>query len=193
MKYIIVCGPTAAGKDTVIDELVKEINQEKPGLLNKTWYYTTRREVRPGEDPNAEYFLSEEEFDQKIARGEFFSHGTNAGYRVATSYSQLNQEGNIVISITTQYLERLKDYAAKNGVEALSILVTAPREVRANRIRMRESWLFTEPVEDKIEQDISKEGTELGKEFDIRIENKEGQFDETMREVIPKVREFLSK
>ena len=72
MKYVIVCGATASGKDSVIDEMMKEANQETPGILNKTWYYTTRKEVRPGEDPNAEYFLSEEEFDRKISQGDFF-------------------------------------------------------------------------------------------------------------------------
>ena len=33
MKYIIVCGATASGKDSVIDEMVKEANQENPGLI----------------------------------------------------------------------------------------------------------------------------------------------------------------
>ena len=193
MKYIVVCGATAAGKDSVIDEMVKEANQENPGSLDKTWYYTTRKEVRPGEDPKAEYFISEEEFDRKISQGEFFSYAPNANYRVATPYSQLEKGNNIVISIPPRYVERLKEYAAQKNREVLTILLSAPRQERVQRIRMRESWLFTEPAEDKVDQDVSREGTEAGIEFDLKIENKEGRFEETMTEIMPRVKEFLNR
>ena len=58
---------------------------------------------------------------------------------------------------------------------------------------MRESWLFTEPAEDKVDQDVSREGTEAGIEFDLKIENKEGRFEETMTEIMPRVKEFLNR
>src|SRR6185369_17393817 len=35
MKYIVVCGPTASGKDTVIEQMLKEVNQENPGSLRE--------------------------------------------------------------------------------------------------------------------------------------------------------------
>ena len=75
----------------------------------------------------------------------------------------------------------------------MTILLSAPRQERVQRIRMRESWLFTEPAEDKVDQDISREGTETGINFDLRVENKEGRFEETMAEIMPKVKEFLNK
>ncbi len=72
----MIAGPTAVGKGTVVRELLK---QSENIVLSVS---ATTREPRPGEVHGVDYFfLSHEEFDQMIAKGQMLEyaivHGTN--------------------------------------------------------------------------------------------------------------------
>ena len=67
-KFIVISGPSGVGKGTICNKLFKEIN---------AWYSvsTTTRSPREGEvDGVNYYFISKEEFEEKIKNNEFLEY-----------------------------------------------------------------------------------------------------------------------
>ena len=68
-SLIVVSGPSGCGKGTVIKELLKG--------KDDMWLSVscTSRAIRPGDTPGESYyFLTKEEFERKIAAGEFLEY-----------------------------------------------------------------------------------------------------------------------
>lgn len=66
---LVLSGPSGAGKDTVIDELIK---QDKDTVISISM---TTRKPRPGEvDGKDYYFVSKEEFEENIKKGEMLEY-----------------------------------------------------------------------------------------------------------------------
>ena len=81
---LIVSGPSGAGKSTVCNLLRKR----RPDL--KFSVSCTTRSPRPGEKDGKEYyFLSQEEFDAKIAENQFIEHATVHGNSYGTLRSEI--------------------------------------------------------------------------------------------------------
>lgn len=65
-KIFIISGPSGAGKGTLISEVVKELDDIEVSVS------VTTRSIRKGESPGKSYyFVSDEEFDEKIKENEF--------------------------------------------------------------------------------------------------------------------------
>src|ERR1043166_4741274 len=159
MKLITVSGPTAAGKDTLVDAILAEANRETAGNLANIPYYTTRKILRPGE-VKSPYHITEQEFEEKVRKGELLFWDQNADYRVGTAINELGKNENQIINVAPQFVENLRKFMSERQGKVFSIALTAPKEQRIERIRLRESWLFSEPAEHKVEQDIAREGWE---------------------------------
>lgn len=87
----IVSAPSGAGKTTLCKEVLRRINQGKSKPLKWSCSYTTRP-PREGEKNGEDYFfVSEEEFDQMIARGEFAEWAYVHGHRYGTSLRYLKE------------------------------------------------------------------------------------------------------
>lgn len=68
-SLIVVSGPSGCGKGTVIQEFLKN---HKDAWLSIS---CTSRDPRPGDVPNESYyFISREEFEEKIEKGEFLEY-----------------------------------------------------------------------------------------------------------------------
>ena len=73
-KLMVIAGPTAVGKGTVVDYIVKNF----PGIHLSV--SATTREPRPGEVEGKNYFfLTHDEFDGLIADGEMLEYATVHG------------------------------------------------------------------------------------------------------------------
>ncbi|HWH26130.1 MAG TPA: guanylate kinase [Pseudolysinimonas sp.] len=79
-RLVVLAGPTAVGKGTVS----RYIHQHYPDVLLSV--SATTRAPRPGEvEGEHYYFVSDDEFDAMIARGEFLEHATvHNAYRYGT-------------------------------------------------------------------------------------------------------------
>jgi guanylate kinase len=65
----VISAPSGAGKTTVCEALVKKTDRVRKAIT------TTTRPPRPGETDGVDYFfLREEEFKEKLARGGFLEH-----------------------------------------------------------------------------------------------------------------------
>ncbi len=82
----MITGPSGVGKGTLIRALLDRI----PGLALAV--SATTRAPRPGEvDGSAYHFLTPEEFDERIAAGDFLEWAQYAGHRYGTLRSELEQ------------------------------------------------------------------------------------------------------
>jgi guanylate kinase len=132
----VITGTSGEGKSTLAKRLVDRV----PGL--ELAVSATTRPRRPGEEDGRDYwFLSEDEFDRRLAAGEFLEWVElpwGDGYRSGTLWSELDRiaaEGHSpLLEIETTgavaVTERVPD--------AVTIFVTAPsREELEKRLRSR--------------------------------------------------------
>jgi guanylate kinase len=107
-RVIVITGPSGVGKGT----LIRGLRERVPGIdLSVS---ATTRAPRPGEVDGVDYhFLSEEEFERRVADDEFVENATYSGHRYGTLRSELER--------------RLADGAAV----VLEIEVQGARQIRA--------------------------------------------------------------
>jgi guanylate kinase len=96
-----VTGPSGVGKGTLIKELLRRV----PGLELST--SATARAAREGEQDGVDlHFLSEEEFDRRLAEGDFMEYAAYSGHRYGTLVSEvrprLEQGVGVVLEIEVQ-------------------------------------------------------------------------------------------
>lgn len=154
ISIVIIEGPSAVGKDTIINELIRRY----PNRFGKPINATTRP-MRENESQNNPYlFLSDEEFIAMRKSGEIFEHtkrhGTYRGMR-KSSFNEIIDSGRIAVrdcdilglhAIKQEYPEKV-----------LGIFLTAPKEEIVKRMISR-----NEPAE----------SMELRlKDYDVYVEN----------------------
>jgi guanylate kinase len=83
-RVFVITGPSGVGKGTLIRGLMERLPQLELSVS------ATTRAPRPGERDGVEYhFLTREEFDRKVAAGEFVEHADYAGRSYGTLRSEL--------------------------------------------------------------------------------------------------------
>jgi guanylate kinase len=106
------------GKGTLIKGLLERL----PGLVLSV--SATTRPPRPGEVNGRDYhFLSGDEFEERVRRGEFVEHATYAGHRYGTLRSELERPGcGIVLEIEIQGARQVRDAVP----EAMQVFIEPP-------------------------------------------------------------------
>jgi guanylate kinase len=84
----------------------------------------TTRPPRPGEENGRDYwFLSPEEFEQRLEEGEFLEHATYAGHRYGTLRSELDRaDDGLVLEIELQGARQVRSALP----EALQVFIKPP-------------------------------------------------------------------
>ena len=155
-KMIIVSAPSGSGKSTIVNWLM----QEHPELNLYFSISCTSRAPRGTEQNGVEYFfISPEEFKEKIARGEFLEYeevyedrfyGT---LKEQVESQRMNGE-NVVFDVDVKGGCSIKQYY---GNEALSLFIQPPSIDELKRRLMNRG---TDSLED-IEKRLSKASYEL--------------------------------
>lgn len=150
----IISGPSGVGKGTVINEVLKLVPD-----INLSISYTTRP-PRKNETNGKEYFfVSEEEFNRMIERGEFLEwarvHGNLYGTPKRYIEERLKNNEDVILEIDTQGARQVKK-AFPNGV-----------------------FIFILPPSiDELLKRLYKRGTEKEEEIQIRLNNAKEEFKE---------------
>jgi guanylate kinase len=127
---LVITGPSGVGKGTLIRGLLERV----PGL--ELSVSATTRAPRPGERDGVDYhFLTPEEFEARVAAGEFVEHATYSGQRYGTLRSELERRlrsaAGVVLEIEVQGARQVR--AAMP--EAVAVFI-APPSTEALRVRL---------------------------------------------------------
>ena len=132
----VITGTSGEGKSTLARELVKRVPELALAVS------ATTRPQRPGEQDGRDYwFVSEEEFEKRLADGDFLEWVElpwGPGYRSGTLWSEIERIGNggqaPLLEIETGGALAVRDRIPG----AVTIFVTAPsREELESRLRSR--------------------------------------------------------
>jgi len=126
----VITGPSGVGKGT----LIRGLRERVPGL--ELSVSATTRPPRLGERDGVDYhFLSDEEFDRRVANGEFVEHARYSGHQYGTLRSELERRmaeaAGVVLEIEVQGARQIR--AAMP--EAVQVFI-APPSVEALRARL---------------------------------------------------------
>ena len=122
-QLIVVSGPSGAGKDTIISKVAEQ--------NNKVWISisATSRSPRKGEEEGINYFfLSKEEFEDKIKKDYFLEYAEYAGNYYGTPkekiVEKLKKGIDVILVIEIQGAMKIKELVP----EALFIFIMPPSE-----------------------------------------------------------------
>ena len=129
----IISAPSGSGKSTLVSELMRLVPRLRFSVSYTTRY--PRGNERDGEDY---FFISREEFEERIARGEFLEHAEVFCNYYGTHISELDRaaaEGfDLVLDIDVQGARQLKERIPAG----VSIFILAPsRQFLEERLRAR--------------------------------------------------------
>jgi guanylate kinase len=131
-KLFVVTGPSGAGKGTLIKGLLAHRDDLALAVS------ATTRARRPGEKDGRDYhFLSEEEFLERVAAGEFLEHVVYVGGRYGTLRSEVERilanGRSCVLELETKGARAVQE----SWPEAVTIFIEAPSFGELER-RLRE-------------------------------------------------------
>jgi guanylate kinase len=100
----VVTGPSGVGKGT----LIRALRERHPEFALSV--SATTRDPRPGEEHGRDYyFLTREQFEDRVQRGEFLEHAEYAGNRYGTPRSELDRPLKaLVLEIEIQGARQIK-------------------------------------------------------------------------------------
>jgi guanylate kinase len=130
----IISAPSGSGKSTLTHRLVAELPN-----LRFSISYTTRPPRGREIDGKDYFFISRDEFEKRVAKGEFLEHAEVFGNYYGTHADELvraaGENVDLILDIDVQGARQLKDRIPA----AVSIFILAPsRQVLEQRLRARE-------------------------------------------------------
>jgi guanylate kinase len=162
---LVITGPSGVGKGTLIEGLLQQV----PGL--ELAVSATTRKPREGEVNGVHYhFLSQEDFDRRVAAGEFIEHAEYAGNRYGTLKSELARPARgIVLEIDVQGARQVRERVP----EARLIFIEPPSFEDLERRLAGRGSDRPEQIERRLA--AARDELEAAGEFDHRVVNDELQ------------------
>jgi guanylate kinase len=147
----VISGPSGAGKTTLLDEL----RQYQDFVYSIS---CTTRPVRPGEcDGRDYYFLSETEFQRRLAANEFLEHarvhGNYYGTLIETVMSNINAGTDVLIDVDIQGATMIRTHGGGILRDYIADVFLTPPDFETLRRR------------------LMKRGTETPEVLAVRLEN----------------------
>src|SRR5436305_501109 len=118
MGVLVVTGPSGVGKGTLINALLERMPELTLSVS------ATTRPPRPGEVDGRDYhFLSTEEFEKRLLRGEFLEHAVYAGNHYGTPRSEIERaRDGLVLEIEVEGARQVRERMP----EALRVFIAPP-------------------------------------------------------------------
>lgn len=183
---VIISSPSGGGKDSVIDIITRKIP------FSTRFITTTSRSPRSGDVPGKNYFfVSLEEFKNKIKRGAFLEYNFYAGNYYGTEREVLEDTLENYEVVITQIEVNGKHNLDKLKVENLSIFLTPESMDVIHHRLVNRGGLSGENIEERMKIAINE--IEESKDYDYQITNKEGGLDETVAKVEEIIKKELEK
>ncbi|MEQ1885038.1 MAG: guanylate kinase [Bryobacteraceae bacterium] len=148
----IISAPSGSGKSTLTSQLIQRVPN-----LRFSVSFTTRRPRGQEKDGEAYHFITREEFERRVAMGEFLEHAEVFGNYYGTHVSELDRAAkdgfDLVLDIDVQGARQLK----QKKPDAVSIFILAPsRQILEERLRLR-----SQDTEEVIERRLREAAEEI--------------------------------
>ncbi|XP_050080846.1 uncharacterized protein LOC126568419 isoform X2 [Anopheles maculipalpis] len=168
-RPLVICGPSGSGKSTLLKKLFKEF----PDTFGFSVSHTTRK-PRPGEENGVHYhFVSVEEMQSAIEKGEFIETAVFSGNMYGTSKKAVeNVQHQGKVCVLDIEIEGVKQIRNSDRLNPLLVFVNPPSIEELER-RLRGRQTETEESLQKRLNTARKEieyGTEVGN-FDVVVQN----------------------
>ncbi|MEQ1946852.1 MAG: guanylate kinase [Bryobacteraceae bacterium] len=150
----IISAPSGSGKSTLTSQLIQRVPK-----LRFSVSFTTRKPRGQEKNGEAYHFITREEFERRIALGEFLEYAEVFGNYYGTHVSELDRAAkdgfDLVLDIDVQGARQLKE----KKPEAVSIFILAPsRQILEERLRAR-----SQDTEEVIERRLREAAEEIQK------------------------------
>ncbi len=168
-KIVIISSPSGGGKTSICRELLSDLR------VKEGWQFSisdTTRQMRQGEKDGREYnFITEDEFEKKIAANYYAEHFKVHLYNYGTPREPLEavlkNGGVMLLDVDVQGAERLKaEYP-----EAVTIFILPPSEEELQKRLIQRGTETEEQLAVRFEN--AKEEMKLHKMFDHTVVNNE--------------------
>ena len=132
----VVCGPSGAGKNSVIERVMQIL----PGLSYSVSYTTRPR--RSGEVNGKDYYyITHQEFDRLVSEGEMVEHVTYLGDQYGTSRAQIcevfSRGKDVILNIDVEGAKALKGSGLLDFSVVYVFLTPSSLAILGERLRIR--------------------------------------------------------
>ncbi len=182
---VIISSPSGGGKDTIISALLKKIANSAKLIT------TTTRTPRPDDQEGLTYyFVSKENFEEKIKTGEIVEHNFFTGNYYGITKTELeNKLQNFDVVFTNIDVNGRRNLSA-GGFKNLSIFLV-PENLDDLKLRIsRRGGLSELEIQQRLE--TAKHEITCAQEYDFQVINKNGKLDETIDNVAKIIKNYLS-
>jgi guanylate kinase len=177
-KFIVITGPSASGKSTLVNALLNEIANS--GRLITVTTRTPRFSEIQGSDY---FFVSQEEFQKRLEEGEFFEHAEVYGNLYGSSKKVLaNFLGKHVF--TFAIIDVQGSLTLKEKLPGSFIIFVRPGSIKdvGRRLTNERMEIASEEIQKRLET-VEAE-MQLATHFDAVVENFEGKCEDTVRQTL---------
>ena len=180
-RVFVITGPSGVGKGT----LIRTLREQLPEL--ELSVSATTRNPRPGESRGVDYhFLTDEEFDDRIARDDFVEHASYSGRRYGTLRSELERRTSaghpVVLEIEVQGARQVREKMP----EVVQIFIAPPDD---SVLRTRLIGRGTDDMADiEARLAVAREELEARDEFTHVVVN--DRLDDAVAELVRIVRSY---
>jgi len=177
--FLVMTGPIGAGKDTLFSELQKR-NPQICRIIT-----TTSREMREGESQgNPLYFISKQEFEEKIAQGGFFEwvefRDALKGTQKKTVDDALAKGQDIIWHIEARGIKNVKQKIKTLPIRSVFVYLTA---LSIDILKSRVFKTHPEDAQIRWNENLVKWSQEQYDDCEYVVVNEEGRLDETVKKV----------
>jgi guanylate kinase len=161
VSVLVVTGPSGVGKGTLIRRLLEERPDYRLSVS------ATTRTPRPGEEEGRDYhFLTEQEFERRVAAGDFLEHALYAGNHYGTLKEEVDRAGgNLVLEIEVEGARQVR----KALPEATQVFIAPPSDEALRERLIRRNTDAPEVIERRLAR--AKEELAARQEFKRVIVN----------------------
>ena len=183
-KIFALLGYMGVGKDTILKQVLKDIDDVKPIIS------TTTRPMRKGETEGVEYyFIDDTEFfrrgtdfvEQRIYHTKVKENGVekDATWRYGIERMELEKDDYLIVIVDSVGYKELKNYVGNNKI--VPIFISAPQE------ELKARALARGDLEAEVDRRL-KDDYERFMDFRVRtvyheVKNGEGRLEEAIKEV----------
>lgn len=175
-QLVVVSGPSGAGKDTIIAQLLRKTS--KDAFLSVSM---TTRKMRPGDREGIDYyFVDEKTFEESIAQGKMLEYAKYGSHYYGTPLEpvikNIEDGRTVFLIIEVNGAENIR----KKVPDALLIFIMPPSMAEVRRRLINRATEDDEQIEKRLE--IAKDELRRAEEYDYVVIN--DKLDEAVSDVM---------